>query len=921
MIKYFIFAFILAAFLLLAPSATTMADPASSTVQQTQNPVPLETQLAATLPLWTKPGRLLLYVQRRIRQHSFAAVTLPPIDMSTIDLSTPEGVAAANRHTSVWFGSVLSIAPAEMTILNTDPALYDIPANEIAKAKPLEFLLKSLTTEQFGLLATAGLGITDLSPQQVPLFTAVIPDPLDLVSTDADPSDYESYKKQIVNIPRDQILQQIRLHFYLDENIHIKSDNFDNVYFNGYFREYSGGTEDNTPQNYFSTGPMKYAGDIEHTQDQGGQEGALLDSLLVQQVPSALKKSDFNWKERALNQPISIDNISTVNDLVAQLSKVLNKELYADTLYGRDNVTLGGDLKTPVSASDLMQALAFSLNAAWRHVGPCYILTDDIAGLGQRQEEVKDIVSSWSNQLREYGSTAKKLAGFNWLTSLSAFPNKTDLLPSDQLMTILDGGTKQDTTIKWSELPAGIQTGFAKQIDEQNRRVDDYNEKNTDNYHKIVITPDTPVDVSAEIMTALELPGDGIMSYGSIIGELTPPIEDDSKITLSGKSQAVICAPKSTREAIQTVDKLSKMGLNTLIIDVFCNGKSYFDNSALPPKSKDSGNVLSAAITEAAKKNITVYAAVDLLCWRKDYAQKYKTPWPFSIPEDVDIFGRPSEVDGVERRKKGALDEQYMDDSALDGTVDEQINDSWVSPFDPTVRTLLSSLMAELANVQGISGIIMLNTASPGYVTNSSIIDSRPALGFSLVNRLKFIREKHLDPIDTNAALVTAIQTDGNVYFENFPSFISVISGFERPINNPFQAYLDGGNLEILNQCSESARKANPSISILAADRTLGIAISPWKDTKASADTTAGSPSSLAGYSFLSIPILLMGSNGSSVVQDVQHLETTDDIDFYTNTIPHGAKPDGIAYNLVDGGVNQNVPDMLNWLATYLAGK
>jgi hypothetical protein len=912
--RHFLNALFLLAALLLT-SAAGMADSEANAAPPTADPIPLETQLAATLPAWTRQGRLLLYVQRNVDQDSLVPSSQPPVDPSTIDLGTPQGVAAANDHTSVWFGSVLAIAPAEMTILNTAPALYDIPASEIAKAKPIEFLLKSLTTEQFGLLATAGLGITDLNLQQVPLFTAVIPDPLGLVSSDASVADDESYTKQILSVPREQILQQIRLHFYIAENTSIQCGD--------QTIEPAGklGNNDERAQNNYSTGPMKYAESIVFDQFEGSQEWKQLESRLIQQVPTVLKKSDIIWKDHALIQRVNVNGVNTVEDLVKRLSKALKIELYADASYGKCKITLGGDMRTPVSAADLMNALAFSANGAWRHVGPCYILTDDIVGLGQREEGVRDIISAWSNQLQSDGSSAaRKLAAFNWVSTLSVFPTDQDLFPTDQLMSILDGGTKQASIIKFSELPAGIQAEFAKQIEKENQKPEAPDDNSVEQRSKIVVTPNTSVNFYVNIVTAFELPGDGIMNYGLIEGKLIPPINDNSKITQSEKCQAAICAPKSTKEAIQTVDKLAKMGLNTLILDVFCNGKTYFDNSAFPPKSKDAANVLSAAIAEAAKKHVTVYAAVDLLCWRKDYAQSCKAPWPFPVSEDVDVGGKPSEVDGIERLNKGVLDNEFSGHPGYEGKVNDQINDAWVNPLDPAVRAMLSSLMADLAKVRGISGIIMLDTAAPGYGTDP-LVDPRPPLGFSPVNRLKLIREKHIDPIDLDTAATTSLHTNDDAWFENLTSIWCKIPGFERPRHGPLQPYLMKGDLETLKQCAESAKKSNPSVSILTEDTAGDMTISPWSDIKPPTDpdySSDGTPK----CSFISIPILLMGTNDSSVAQDVKDFETdrssmsSDEDDNLGE-----AKPDGIAYNLVDGGVDENVPKMLDWLATYLTVK
>jgi hypothetical protein len=485
-------------------------------------------------------------------------------------------------------------------------------------------------------------------------------------------------------------------------------------------------------------------------------------------------------------------------------------------------------------------------------------------------------------------------------------------------LRVLDNGTKDKATLKFGDLPTDVQTLYSKLYSVKDSLPADTGDNG--GYVNPPLTPSTLVDFSVGIQTALELPGDGIMSLGGISGTLISPSKKPSKIALPENIQAVICAPKSTKEAVETVDKISEMGLNTLIIDVFCNGQTYFDSSTHAPKNKDAAGVLTAAIGEATKKHIMVYAAVDLLCWRKDYAQNKKSKSSTPIAEDVDINGTPSEIDGINRLKNDALNDQFANMPGMEGTVDEQINDGWVSPCDPAVRTILSSLMADLAKVQGISGIIMLDTAPPGYATDDPLIDPRSRLGFTVANRLKIIREDHIDPIDIDPRKFDDLFTEKDIDTGSSPSIYTNVMGFQSPRVNGFQTYLDSGDKETLKECVDSAEKTNPIIPILMADRRFGLTITPWDKTAPTTKTSAGPSTPQVQFSFLSMPILLMGQNDTPIADEAANFEeqvTTD----YPNYDPAPNKPEAIAYNLVDGGVDENVPDMLDWLATYLALK
>ncbi len=55
------------------------------------------------------------------------------------------------------------------------------------------------------------------------------------------------------------------------------------------------------------------------------------------------------------------------------------------------------------------------------------------------------------------------------------------------------------------------------------------------------------------------------------------------------------------------------MGYNTLLLDVFYNGQTYFPNNMIAPETKEASGVLDAAVKEAAIKHIALYPVMDLL--------------------------------------------------------------------------------------------------------------------------------------------------------------------------------------------------------------------------------------------------------------------------------------------------------------------
>jgi len=163
---------------------------------------------------------------------------------------------------------------------------------------------------------------------------------------------------------------------------------------------------------------------------------------------------------------------------------------------------------------------------------------------------------------------------------------------------------------------------------------------------------------------------------------------------------------------------LPGLGMNTLIIDVFNNGRLIFRLQQFS-RIDDAAGVLKAAIDEAAAKHIAVYAAVDLLCWRKDGAAKTSAPWPSKVKPDINVFGEPSDV-GYRRICRLT---RSCHCGLPPSTMFTNIRKTRAGkPFDPIVRSVLPEMIGNLARVPGLSGLVLQNTAGPGYTYYSSLV-------------------------------------------------------------------------------------------------------------------------------------------------------------------------------------------------------
>jgi hypothetical protein len=888
-------------------------------------PKPLSAQIAPIVQNWISPGKILLVVDNaQVLKASVAAVSTAAAvanGAAAPDLTTPDGIAEANGYITSWFGGVLAVAPSSTTVLNTDTSLYDLPLADLMAVQPLPFLINSLTQDQFDLLGSTGLGLNDLTSNQQTLFRAMIPDPLEMVSKDAaepqfnyDPNatpaqqakldavfeqQQVDYDRQKVQVPLDQVIDQIRLRACLNQSFE--------------FTDSAGNDHTFQDNDNLTDGTMKLTCFDDYPVPQSGAGAKQLTALLTAETTNFLKPSDINWKMQALKAQVSVAGVKTVDDVVGALAKATSLELYADAGYGQETAFFGGDLSTAHSAVDLMQALALSVCGAWRKVGPAYVLTDDVEGLGARQAFLRDVVQSWSNRMKTAGGdVSRKLYQLDWQTNLSDYQGDPIAVPSDQLKKICTSNGNTTGPVKYSDLPATLQTYLADQLKDQNSGVDD-DDAAAGKPKEGTITADTEVTVVNDINLDLDLPSDGNMGFLDFNVDGSSQTGDGGRATqtpipMSEANRAVICAPRTASEARKTVDDLSELGFNTLIIDVFNNGRTYFDNSVIPPETADAGSVLSAATAEAALKHTMVIAAVDMFCWRKDGDSASPAAWPSSIEQDVNVFGEPSDVGSRRLTPRTSIYSGMPGGDFIDRLIgDRAKREGWVSPLDPAVRKAMPLLIKQLAASPGLSGLVFQDVSPPGYgMMGVSMTSSE--LGYSLSNRVAFLRERHVDPVDLGLRQYASMDAPANS-IPSGPFFSLRIPGFHQrgPWLAQWSKYRADSVQSLMKECFLEAQASNSKLSLLLTDPAFEMNIYAWKNPDDLLPTAEQNPKTM----YFNIPVMEMLANGDSLSKE---------LDAY-NGFAHSAdvQVGGVAFDLETGAVDDNVPKMLDRLKPYLA--
>lgn len=756
------------------------------------------------------------------------AVSLPP---SEDTVQTPSTLAERYGRTLQVFSHVVALAPPTMTVLNLDPALAELPIGRLAVQHPDTYLLGSLTPAQFKQAATAGLAFADMTPDQQSLLHALLPEPLEIVPTAASPpgdkmdkAQRAAFDAQIKKVSGSDLFGALRFHAYLTADFYVRAPVGFGI----------GDTRELIP----STGAFKLPFGGYANMD---SRGKTTETVLKADVPNTPKPADILWNRRDLERTVPLAGLMTVDSLVQRLGSTTRLELYADPHYASLSLLLTGDLRAPQPAGDLMQALALCVCGTWRKVGPAYVLTDDVLGLGTRQAFLAEIAQVWSNRLSEGGKDAgKQLQALDWLHTLSFVPGDIGALSPAQI----DAIQKQDATSKgnlpWKSLPLMLRSHLKEVFLHYGEEFakDPTAAKMGDDMRAAAgtLTPETPVDITLKIRTAVELPGTGAMMLWSTY-TVQPPKPDGAakpdtsaparSIVLDKPLRGVLCAPKTPVEAQAVVAKMAEMKLNTLFLDVFTGGRTYFPNTALPPASADAGGVLAAALDAAKPLHIAVYAVLDTLCWRKDGLSPHPAPWPSGYAEDLTVTGET--LDHVIQRRFAAhsLSTQYdhpQDALAHEGT------QGWASPLDPAVRTLVLALTRTLAATPGLSGLAFQDTVPPGYYPEYSL--DGIVLGYTPQSGLAYLHSKHCDPVDFSSRFGSLL--DVSVGEEGFSSFYDIsLPAFSSRGENPaaWGKSLEEADKSLLADCWRASKTAAPTLPLLLQDDLLITSVfNPWED-------------------------------------------------------------------------------------------
>lgn len=352
----------------------------ATNVQTSPASPPKPPTLASVLASMPPPANVLLTVGA---EH----VNLPKNAVLPTASGGLDDIAQAFGYETRAFGTVTALAPATMVVLNEDPAPPNVIA-DISAGTAFKMLAAGLNDAQWhALTSEAGLGLSDLTDDtQRGLFHALFPQG-ELMVASKDPA--------LANLPPEKRGDIQDVSSQIDA-VHLRMGQTSRIY----VHDHKGETA------FFSTPDPADAQRLmiyHPKRDTPVASHAVPLRAVVLNVP---KPGQLNLAQPVLQTPVPLPGLRTVGDMVLRIGTLTHTELYADPHYAKRPLTVMGHASN-APAADLLRALALCVTGTFRQVGPAFVLTDDLSGVGTRRERLSD----WEDKARALEGQMRDGAG------------------------------------------------------------------------------------------------------------------------------------------------------------------------------------------------------------------------------------------------------------------------------------------------------------------------------------------------------------------------------------------------------------------------------------------------------------------------------------------------------------------------------
>jgi hypothetical protein len=639
------------------------------------------------------------------------------------------------RHFSrrlIHFATLSIFAPPTMFQLNTDLKPAD-PFRGMTTEDKMLRLEVSLSTAQWQLLGSAdGLGIGDLTQAQQPLFADLLPEKMTVEQQVVRQNDsgylYGEPREGTQQALSEEQRQTVRIHLTRHAEYHLVDAQNEPVPEMSPFHSETVGIKKTALVN----AGVGIASDSDEFSSAFGQ-------TLRYEVSNRLKPSDLDLKLPMLQSSrVPLTGAKTVGDMLRAVRQKTGIDVYADGRLSSLTVYLSSDAHA-VRAADLLESLCWALAATYRKVGPipegknandfAYVLTYDRVGLSK----IHGIISDWAQrgEAQREATARHQSAQYN--------------VDHDQYRSLNTLPVSSMTQVQRDQMMEGL------------RRLD---KQRLDNPNAPVARPDR-VGLTFTLAVSFVIPGVGEVGEGS-------PIDDPKDAFGDGEVERTTPAagsPQIDNSEAQLIAavKLGAVALPHAILSI--SPKTTVEAESVFKSAKGWG------ISEVRIATADDAEGLKLLADCVDLGKKYQLPVGAQISvvdvdagheghpsafEDLNVFGESYSQwaahldrlnDGLDLENAPTL---ASPPSCLPGR-------DMLAPESPETKYRLQKHLRAVSAIPGLADIALVAATVPGRNWWTDRRENAPcygkpfagnSFGYTVANRLAFLREHGYDPID-----------------------------------------------------------------------------------------------------------------------------------------------------------------------------
>jgi hypothetical protein len=598
-------------------------------------------------------------------------------------------------------GSISVIAPTEMVLIDdsfSDPAnLYD----GLDRNKKILYLLTLLSQQQWSQITGTGLCMNDLRGEPRAVLQSLLPKPLKWTAWEVGAKLTDSQKHDSGTVSDDQM-----------DEVKIKLDCGLNFAMNLV-------QQPNSITFASSLSKRGYPGEALYYRDIGDFDGSVNPYGVKQRqvVPNQPKPSQLSYGSHALDAPVSLRPSMSISEALQSAQEATGIELHADLRVADRKLESRGN---SCRAGDLLKAIALTVTGTFRKVGPAFVLTSDLEGIGTRKLKFALWERSVDKEANRRSDEWKHAIQKSGHVSEIHFPTDSPFAPNEAMQTLFSQNSFDMAPT------SGMTSGVRAFLDEFNLN------------HPTQQIDTSKVRISTNVQYSFVLPTGQTLhpdSLGSLAEYPTPPARavrnleiPNPPYSLAGTTSPQVARPAivnldDPRFAIWLIDLLHKYGFK----EIWISSKS------------------AEAVRVAAERCKALQLKAKLLV----------RPWDLSEPwradeEDATLLG--------DRGDQLAMREKTLD---LWGTLTQDLAPPTPSrAISPGAKSNFSrwANLAALARTPGVTGLVIEDLQPHGYEGNRTDamhsdvekpLGEMSDFGYSISQRLEFLRSHGLDPIDT----------------------------------------------------------------------------------------------------------------------------------------------------------------------------